>query len=213
MTVQRTSDDYAHERAILDMAYAQNEAGRDTFVALAHTALFAASVAFVGDVTPLREAVWRPALILGWICSVAGLLTLTFSFGAARRAIDARRAALNDEEPPASRRLDVLNGISLWSFPASLLCLFSFVTANVVQADEPQAKSAPSAAVSTQHRAPGQRAAASGTELRRSERIGAGRSNTGTQGTHPVAAVSDASTSSTSAEEVIHQKQSDPECC
>ncbi|NJC33136.1 hypothetical protein GGR88_000610 [Sphingomonas jejuensis] len=136
----RSADDFAHERGTLDAAYAQNETGRDSFVALAHTALFASSVAFVGDVTPLKDAVWRPALILGWIASVLGLLALTFSFGAARRAIDARRRALNDDDPPSSPVLDILNAISLWSFPVSLLCLFSFVTANVVSADEPSSK-------------------------------------------------------------------------
>jgi hypothetical protein len=104
-------------------------------VALAHTALFASSIAFVGDVAPLTGAVWKPALICGWLASVVGLLALTISFGAARKAIDARRAALNEAEPPSSRVADRLNAIALWSFPVALVCLFSFVTANVVKAD------------------------------------------------------------------------------
>lgn len=130
--MSRTAEDFAYERGTLDAAHNQNEAGRDAFVAVAHTALFAASVSFVGDVAPLNQAIWLPVLIAGWAASIIGLFALTISFGAARRAIDARRAALNEDNPPNSSLCDVLNAISLWSFPVSLLCLFSFVTANVV---------------------------------------------------------------------------------
>lgn len=133
---ERNPDDFAHERQALDAAHAQNEAGRDAFVALGHTALFAASVSFVGDVAPLTEAIWKPMLLAGWSADVIGLLALTLSFGAARRSIDARRAALNDSEAPTSGGLELLNGIALWCFPVALLCLFSFVTANVVHADD-----------------------------------------------------------------------------
>lgn len=139
----RSIEDFNHERQALDAAHAQNEAGRDAFVALAHTALFAASVSFVGDVAPLTKAVWKPMLVAGWFADVVGLLALTFSFGAARRIIDARRAALNAIEAPASRFAEALNGVALWSFPVALLCLFSFVTANVVHEDDRQQKSAP----------------------------------------------------------------------
>lgn len=137
---RRTKDDFAHERQALDAAHAQNESGRDAFVALAHTALFAASVSFVGSIAPVHEAIWIPALILGWTSDVVGLLALTLSFGAARRAIDARRRALNDVDPPSNRLCEWLNAIALWSFPVSLLCLFSFVTANVVHANDRQAQ-------------------------------------------------------------------------
>lgn len=134
MTV-RDPEEVAHERAVLDAAHTQNEAGRDAFVALSHTALFAASIAFVGDVTPINEAIWKPALIAGWTASVAGLLALCLSFGAARRSIDARRTALWNSQPPENRSTMVLNAISLWSFPVALLCLFSFATANVMNVD------------------------------------------------------------------------------
>jgi hypothetical protein len=133
--MSRSIDDFSYERQTLDAAHNQNEAGRDAFVAIAHTALFAASVSFVGDVTSLNDAIWLPTLIGGWAASVAGLLALTVSFGAARRAIDARRAALNDDNPPNSSIPEVLNAVALWSFPFALLCLFSFVTANVVHAN------------------------------------------------------------------------------
>jgi hypothetical protein len=136
----RSAEDFAYERGTLDAAHNQNEAGRDAFVAVAHTALFAASVSFVGDVAPLTDAILIPALIFGWAASVIGLFALTISFGAARRAIDARRAALNDDNPPNSSFCEVLNGIALWSFPLALLCLFSFVTANVVHANGQQTK-------------------------------------------------------------------------
>ena len=156
----RTKDDYDHERQALDAAHVQNEAGRDAFIALAHTALFAASVSFVGDVAPITQAICKPVLIAGWIADVVGLLALTFSFGAARRAIDARRVALNDSEPPTDVWAERLNTIALWSFPVGLLCLFSFVTANVVHADVRQAKPA----ANTELREKGSNAAAASTQ-------------------------------------------------
>lgn len=137
---ERSIDDFNHERQALDAAHAQNEAGRDAFIALAHTALFAASVSFVGDVAPITEAILRPVLILGWLANVVGLSTLTVSFHVARKAIDARRAALNDPDPPNNRLCEWLNATALWSFPLALLCLFSFVTANVVHPDVRQTK-------------------------------------------------------------------------
>ena len=137
---ERTEDDFKHERSAIDAAHVQNEAGRDAFTALAHTALFASSVAFVGDVAPLAGAIWKPALITGWLASVIGLLALTFSFGAARRSIDVRRSSLNDPEPSEDKLCEYLNATALWSFPVALLCLFAFVTANVVSADVRQAE-------------------------------------------------------------------------
>lgn len=136
----RTPEEIAHELEVIDQAHAQNEAGRDSFIALAHTALFAASVSFVGEVAPLTSAIWKPALISGWTADVVGLLALTFSFGAARRFTEARRAAIYHAEAPIHRMPEILNGIALWSFPVSLLCLFSFVTANVVHANGRQAQ-------------------------------------------------------------------------
>lgn len=144
---QRSTDDLKHELQALDQAHAQNEAARDSFVALAHTALFAASVSFVGSAVPLAKAVWTGALIAGWTLDVAGLLALTISFVTARKAIDARRAALYDDIPPVAAWSERLNGFALWSFPAALLCLFSFVTANVVSINEREAS--PSASTTT----------------------------------------------------------------
>lgn len=141
---ERSAEDLKHELQALDQAHAQNEAARDSFIALAHTALFAASVSFVGSAVPLAKAVWRWALIGGWAVDVFGLLALTISFATARKAIDARRAAIYADTPPIAIWSERLNGWALWSFPVALLCLFSFVTANVVHIDAQQAK--PSAA-------------------------------------------------------------------
>lgn len=142
---QRSSDDIKRELEALDQAHAQNEVARDSFVALAHTALFAASVSFVGSAVPLAKAVWPAVLIGGWAFDVVGLLSLTISFATARRAIDARREALYADTPPIAIWSDRLNGFALWSFPAALLCLFSFVTANVVHINDQQAKPAATA--------------------------------------------------------------------
>lgn len=137
---ERPPEDLKHELQALDQAHAQNEAARDSFVALAHTALFAASVSFVGSAVPLAKAVWRWALIGGWAVDVFGLLALTISFATARKAIDARRAAIYADVPPIALWSERLNGLALWSFPLALLCLFSFVTANVVYIDDQQTK-------------------------------------------------------------------------
>lgn len=145
----RPPEDYADERNALYQAFAQNEAGRDTFVGLAHTALFASSVAFVGDVRPLGEAIVKPLLAIAWGCNLVGLLTLAISFSAARRHIVARIAAMNSDEPPQSRWADLPNAVSLWCVPASLLCLFLFVTMNMWDIDEPKANSAASTEAGT----------------------------------------------------------------
>ena len=153
--VDRDPEEIAHERAALDAAHSQNEAGRDAFVALAHTALFAASIAFVGDVRPINEAIWKPVLIAGWGASVTGLLALAISFGAARKAIDAQRAALYEAAVPPNRWASRLNTISLWSFPVAILCLFAFVTANVTAVDErPKTRNAAAGADAGAHAGP-----------------------------------------------------------
>jgi hypothetical protein len=130
----------------------------------------------VGDVAPITEAIWQPALIAGWVADVIGLLALTFSFVAARRAIDGMRAALNESDPPTYRLAPALNGIALWSFPVALLCLFSFVTANVVHAHDRRHQ--PSATTSVR-RDEGYNAALARTEPRRPVRA-LGRSDPGT---------------------------------
>jgi len=160
----RSESDYNHERDGIDQAHAQNDVGRDAFVGLVHTALFAASIAFVGDVAPLKDAVLKPALLAAWFFNFIGLLALTISFQAARNAANKRRSALNHHTPPSTRSVDVLNGVSLWTFPVSLLCLFSFTTANVVQTNDRQ-KPSTTATVVPGHRSQGLDAAAPRTGL------------------------------------------------
>lgn len=152
---QRSADHLKHELEALDHAHSQNEAARDSFVALAHTALFAASVSFVGSAVPLAKEIWPAALILGWLIDVLGLLSLTISFATARKAIDARREALYADAPPIAPWSDRLNSFALWSFPAALLCLFSFVTANVVHINEQSIQSTPAAAAARIERTAG----------------------------------------------------------
>lgn len=158
----REPDEIAHERSALDAAHTQNEAGRDAFVALAHTALFAASVAFVGDVRPINEAVLKPVLIAGWTASAFGLVALALSFGAARRAIDAQRAALYKEKAPPARLASALNTVSLWSFPLAILCLFAFATANVMTLNE-RSRTNPAATSAEPRPSPGQERRCPGT--------------------------------------------------
>jgi hypothetical protein len=129
---ERSAKEFEYERQSLDATHIENETSRDSFIGLAHTALFASSVSFVGDITPLTEVVWRPVLIFCWLSSVVGLLALTFSFGAARRAIDVRREALHNREAPENKLCDTLNAVALWSFPMALMSLFIFVSVNVI---------------------------------------------------------------------------------
>lgn len=136
MSDSRTTAEINEEIASLNHAHAQNETGRDAFVALAHTAFFAASVAFAGDISQDGKIILVGFLLFGWMSSVVGLITLTVSFVEARKAIDARREAIYDANPPAHNLARRLNDVALWSFPVTLICLFTFVAANIVGADE-----------------------------------------------------------------------------
>lgn len=125
----RNPDEVVAELEALNSAHAQNEVGRDSFIGLGHTALFASSVSFAGGFAP--PLAWLPLLIIGWLASVVGLLALTWSFREARRAIDARRSAIFETVPPDSNTADLCNSAALWSFPVALISIFLFVTANM----------------------------------------------------------------------------------
>lgn len=133
--MSRSPDEIAYELDTLDTAHLHNETNRDTFIALAHTALLAASVSFIGDVAPLHSAAWKPLVIVAWAASVVGLLAHTFSFVVIRKEIDARRSAINEEAPPESKTGENLNNLALWTFPIALLLIFAFVSANVMRSD------------------------------------------------------------------------------
>ena len=139
---ERTEQDKQQELASLQQSHSQNEIARDSFVGLGHTALFAASVSFVGDVTPLSEAVFIPFLILAWLSSVVGLLSMALSFQLARKVSDARIQAINDVDVPSTTDLDKINGIALWTFPVSLILVFIFAASNVVNSNVSESKAA-----------------------------------------------------------------------
>lgn len=127
-----TEEEYRAELAAINNAHAQNEVARDGFLAVAHIAMFAASISFVGNVAPIKTAVFIPLLLIGWVASVIGLITLTASFSATTKHINQLREAINEEEKPSARFPEMLNSVALWSFPVALSSLFIFVTANVV---------------------------------------------------------------------------------
>lgn len=130
--VSRDPDECRHELASLDNAHLQNETARDSFLALAHTALFASSIAFYGDVGSTHAVRLAPLLLAAWLSSVTGLIALTWSFTAARADISRRREHLYDRKgTPESKLVAVLNTTALFSFPISLLLTFAFVAANV----------------------------------------------------------------------------------
>lgn len=205
----RSPEDFANERDALYQAFAQNEVGRDTFVGLAHTALFASSVSFVGDVRPLAEAIWKPILIVGWACNLIGLIALALSFAVVRRHIVARITALNSDEAPNSAWAGAPNAISLWCVPASLLCLFLFVTANVWNIDEPKAKPASTAVtkIPSGYRAARLDAAAALAELPTPGTRDSGRSHAGPSRAHPDAGTTPAA--SAAQQEVAPQRKGD----
>jgi hypothetical protein len=121
------------ELKTLDQAHLQNETNRDAFLALAHTALFAASIAFFGDLPASATPEYIYLLIGGWGASVLGLLSLTISFSAATREIDHRRQNVYRELTPRISWAALLNGVGLWTFPIALVSTFVFAGANVLQ--------------------------------------------------------------------------------
>lgn len=199
----RSKAEYEQELAALDQAHIQNETSRDTFAGLAHTALFAASISFVGDVISLGAASCLWLLILGWTSGVIGLLALTFSFIAASRANERRRAALNEAEAPTVRCSVHLNEIALYSFPVSLICIFLFVTINVLRAnDRPTQPSSQSHSLS-RYRAPRSNAAITRAGPHSGERRDAGTASAGASAASTSAA-SEKVTNETTQKEPLH---------
>lgn len=128
----RSPEECRDEVQAIDAAHIANEAQRDAFVALGHTALFAASIAFIADVRPAgeAEAIW--ALYVAWGSSVTGLLALTMSFDIARRAANSRRQLIYEQNVNDSGRLvNLCNAAALWTFPVSLIFLAIFAAINV----------------------------------------------------------------------------------
>jgi hypothetical protein len=115
-------------------AHIANEIQRDAFVSLGHTALFAASIAFIGDVAKPGEAEFLWILYLAWASSVLGLLSLTASFELAKRQNDKQRDLVHLLALEVSPFADYANRLALWTFPISLICLAFFAGINVAKA-------------------------------------------------------------------------------
>jgi hypothetical protein len=129
---RRPKEEIDREASDLATVYVQNEATRDAFLALAHTALFAASVSFVSDLAKSGHTRLLCLLILAWSSNVVGLFALTLSYPATRQHILERQKRIWDAAAPNARYADLLNGIALWTLPIALLCTFVFATANVL---------------------------------------------------------------------------------
>lgn len=136
MSQTRTPDECKNELAQLDQAHLQNETARDSFIAVAHTALFAASIAFIGDVVKLEEAFSGWAVKAAWICNAGGLIALSISYPLVSWHIEKRRSAIYDPAQPDCRICSWLNWSALAAFPLSVIALLWFVLANVGGRDE-----------------------------------------------------------------------------
>lgn len=130
---QRSSDDLSREVDALSQAHLQNETARDAFLALAHTALFAASVSFVSDVAENHQAKLLWLLIAGWLASVLGLLALTWSYFETSRHIRTRFQTIFDTAVAEPRLATLLNTGALLSFPVALISTFVFAAANIAR--------------------------------------------------------------------------------
>lgn len=128
----RSPEECQIELSNIDQAHIQNEAGRDAFLALAHTALFAASIAFIGSLSEAAEADWRWLLVSAWSSNVVGLISLTFSFHAAGSHIARRRQQIYDDNADRPTWAALLNAVALWSFPVALISTFAFAVLNIL---------------------------------------------------------------------------------
>jgi hypothetical protein len=130
----RSQDDCLAELANIDQAHIQNEAGRDGFLALAHTGLFAASIAFIGGISEAAHAKCLWLLIFAWFTSVVGLVALTISYHVASQHINKRRQQIYEQTADSPNWAMFLNHIALWSFPFALVSTFVFATVNMLAA-------------------------------------------------------------------------------
>lgn len=129
---QRHESEWRPELQDINASYMANEAQRDAFVALGHTALFASSIAFIGGVDALKSAKGLVFLCGAWGMSVLGLFALTLSFELAKRCADKRRKAIHDAEEPDSASAALANSIALWTFPVSMTLLTAFAVVNII---------------------------------------------------------------------------------
>lgn len=132
----RPKKDIDREWAELVAALTANSTARDSFLAIAHTALFAASIAFlsdiVGDQPPI--AIWL--LVISWAMGVIGLMALTVSYVSADKAIRKRFEQIHDLEAPNANITDRLNLLATVTFAVSLILTFAFSSINVLYMTE-----------------------------------------------------------------------------
>lgn len=128
---QRSENDLRNELDRIKDAHLANEAQRDGFIAVGHTALFAASIGFMGGLDKIQhsEQVW--VLCGAWISSVIGMLSLTFSFWLAERYNNARRSGIHEADPPSDAAINFVNALALWTFPASMVLLTIYAGVNI----------------------------------------------------------------------------------
>lgn len=131
MSQTRTPDECRDELTQLDQAHLQNETARDSFIAVAHTALFAASIAFIGDVVAVEDASASWAVKTAWVLNASGLIALSASYPLVSWHIAKRRDAVYDPDQPNCRICAFLNWTALTAFPLSVIALLWFVLANV----------------------------------------------------------------------------------
>lgn len=128
---QRSESDWRPELQDINASHLANEAQRDALVALGHTALFAASIAFIGGVEALKSAHGLGFLCGAWGSSVIGLFALTLSFELAKRCANDRRKAIHDQNAPHGSMAELSNSVALWTFPLSMTLLTIFAVVNI----------------------------------------------------------------------------------
>lgn len=130
--MMRDAEGKAREESNVVAAQIANGGQRDAFIALGHTVLFTASIAFMGDVRPAAQVEWLGLLFAAWISSVIGLFALTLSFQIADQAADQRLEKMHDDGADDQHRpLDICNMIALWTFPASMFGTAAFAAKNL----------------------------------------------------------------------------------
>jgi hypothetical protein len=159
--VARDIEEVRAELSALNDAHLQNETTRDAFLALAHTALFAASVSFVSDLIKNGAGDFLWLLLVAWISSVVGLSALTASYSATARLIKSRQDQVYSATVKEPKLANILNSIALWSFPVALLSTFAFAGLTIFSMPDERPPSPPPAVVPTRRgvtppqRAPG----------------------------------------------------------
>lgn len=128
----RTDEQKREEVAGITAALSANASQRDAFIALGHTVLFTASIAFIGDVRPAGEIEFVWVLLVGWTLNAVGLLALTWSFQAAHKDGVKRIALIHDDAADdRSKSLDAANCIALWTFPSAMIAIAAFAGLNL----------------------------------------------------------------------------------